>query len=652
MNQRHTTTLFRRAAGVALLLVLTAIIVPDRTATATGQSAENVRAGEAFASSNAGLYVSEQAGDCNQRPRSDALTTSATTSRESYLFGVINDEGLHYADEWKRGVRATTLELQWKRYEPQEGVFDVEYIGFMQQRLAQLKSKGWFVQLVPGYQYVPDWVFTNYPDMRYVNQYGDQYNPARSSFRVINAPFNPKARALIAGYIERLFQDFDPADFDSVRVGGGVQGELRYPPPEWNGHSNSYWAFDRYAQDPAKSDIPAEIVGWRPGIDRNPGSEGRGQLIVNPGFEQTHASFPVLAWSPDDEVTADVIRANPHNGNRALKVTVCSPHRVHQFVRVAPSTAYHFGAWLRTGDHVSQARVFFNQYDASWQPVADATFGALASDSVEWDYQSGHLITSPATQYLKVELDGNRPGIYFFDDLWLQQVGDTNNQNRDVTVPLAFYDWYTRVLTDYQNWQIGEIRKYFGGQLDVLYAGKGLRTNQVTDALTNDLRGDGWSERTSALYSAAQYGRHVAGLNTTEQTAIYLTGVDEPAVHLVDDASPYPSRWSAARWIAYLAKTRGLPVWGENSGQDDTTRLSLSAQRMHANGFLGLMWAFESELYADPNPAGYATISEYESTIAKYEELRAIHLPVVLRDEESNPSMKGKETILRKVKSE
>jgi len=58
-----------------------------------------------------------------------------------YLFGVINDQGAHYDDEWSRGVRATTLELQWKRYEPQEGVYDLAYINHLKDILRQLKDK-------------------------------------------------------------------------------------------------------------------------------------------------------------------------------------------------------------------------------------------------------------------------------------------------------------------------------------------------------------------------------------------------------------------------------------------------------------------------------------------------------------------------------
>jgi hypothetical protein len=183
----------------------------------------------------------------------------------AFLFGVINDEGRpqHYADEWARGVRATTLELQWKLYEPEEGVYDTDYVDHLKGVMRGLKAQGWYVQLVPGYHYAPDWVYANYPDVYYVNQYGEAYDPDPvndGAFRVINAPFNPRARALIAGYISRIFSDFDQSDsglrFDSMRIGGGVLGELRYPNGDWNGHTNAYWAFDAAAQNPTLSGIP------------------------------------------------------------------------------------------------------------------------------------------------------------------------------------------------------------------------------------------------------------------------------------------------------------------------------------------------------------------------------------------------------------
>lgn len=562
-----------------------------------------------------------QAASCSPPPGAEILSP--------YLFGVINDQGTHYADEWSRGIRATTFELHWNLYEPFEGVYDQAYVAHMQQVLASLEAQGWHVQLIPGYHYVPDWVFANYPGMHYVNQYGEAFDPdprTQGDLRIINAPFNPQARALIARYLERLFQDFPAANFDSIRVGGGVQGELRYPPGQWNGRSNAYWAFDAHAQNPAESGLPAAAAGWRPGIDPNPGSVGRGQLLVNPGFERNHPRFAIFGWSVDDEVEARLGGQQPHSGALALQLTIRQPHRVHQYVRAEPGATYQFGAWLRSGG--GQARFFVTQYGADWQPVAGATFAKLESGDAAWSQRSGSLAVSSETRYLKIELDGDRPGDYFFDDLWLKRSGEANGQDRDVDTPLAFFDWYVQALTAYQNWQIAEIRRHSSAQLDVLYAGKGLMSDHLIDALNNDLHGDGWSESSRALYAAGDYDRHVAGLPTDGKIALYLTGVEDPPASAVDDASPYPGDWSAARWLAWLADRGGFAIWGENTGRNDRDEMRLALERTRANGFIGLMWGFESQLYAGPG-SGYAAIEDFQAEIAPYALPCRAYLPAI-----------------------
>jgi len=555
----------------------------------------------------------------------------------SFLFGVISDIGSNYPDMWSRGLRATTLEFHWRFYEPREGVYNQAYIDRMKQSLIALNAQGWFVQMIPGIQYIPEWVFINHPEFYFVNQYGESYTPdipTRGDYQVINAPFNPAARDLIAGYIARIFQDFDQTDprlqFDSVRIGGGPQGELRYPPPEWNGHHNSYWAFDSAAQNAAVSGIPAAVVGWRPGIDPNPGTTGRGQLIVNPGFEATHPFLQIPAWSPEDEITAELTSEEPHGGSQALKITILTPNRIHQYVRVSPNTTYQIGGSLRSGDGQGRARILLEQYDANNQPIPDAPFAKLETQSTLWADQNASLATSATTRYLKVEMDGDRPGIYYFDDLWLRMAGSANTQDRDLSVPIAFYDWYVASLTNYQNWQISEIRKHFAGQLDVVYAGKGVRNHQITDALANDLRGDGWSEASSALYSASAYERHVAGLIDTQGISLYVTGIEQPPAGFANDTTPYPNDWSAARWISFLGQKRGLPVWGENTGRNSPAEMRLSAMRILLSGLRGMMWAFESDLYANPNDQGFATIVDYETLIREFASIRYTFLPLTM----------------------
>jgi hypothetical protein len=552
-------------------------------------------------------------------------------SGRNYLFGVINDTGDHFEDEWAHGVRATTLEFQWKMYETADGVYDQGYIDHMKQRMADLKQAGWYVQLVPGSQYTPAWVFTHYNDMRFVNQYGEPYTPSTTSgdMNVTNAIFNPQARQLIARYLRRIFLDFPQADpsyrFDSVRVGGGVQGELRYPPAVWNGHSNSYWAFDVYAQDGSISGIPANAAGWRPGIDPNPGTLGRGQLVLNAGFEESHPFFTVPSWAPDKQVTIASDPGNPHSGSRSLRVELQTADRVHQFVKVQPGMTYDLSGWLRSGDGVGNARIIAVQYGSDHQPVPGASFLLIESSSKGWSQVSGSIQLSASTKFLKVELDGDRPGKFFFDDLSLIRQGDPNPGGRDISVPTAFYEWYVSRLTAYQNWQIDELRTHYNGQLDVLYPGKGILADDLIDALSNDLAGDGWNEDTSALYAGTFYQVHSGALPENGNLTIFLTGIEDPPEDLVDDSSPYPNDWSAARWIAHLAHSRGLDAWGENSGRNNKQEMELTLSRMYANGYVGVMWGFESEMYSGQ----YATINDYQTLISYYSNLMRTYLPVV-----------------------
>jgi hypothetical protein len=552
-----------------------------------------------------------------------------------YLFGVVNDQGQHYGDLWQRGVTATTFELQWKLYEPQQGVYDQSYIDHMKDLLRSLKQQGWIIQLIPGFHYAPDWVYSYNPDIYYVNQYGDKYDPdpiTQGDYRVINAPFNPQAQSLIAGYLSRIFEDFDQTDltlrFDSVRVGGGPQGELRYPPSEWNGITNSYWAFDKYAQDATLSGIPTQVIGWRPGIDENPGSIDRGQLLVNPGFEDQHDYYNLLGWSPDDELEASISSSHPMSGNHSLQLTTTSPNRMHQFVRVKPNQTYDFGGWAVSDDGKGLARILVTQYDSANRLISSAPFGKAESSSTEWASISSMITTLPETEFLKFEVDGDRPGRYYFDDLWLIKSGDSNRSDRDINIPLKFYDWYVHSMTRYQNWQISEIRQHYAGQIDVVLAGKGVRMNQMTDALTNDLRGDGWSELSRGLYSAADYQRHISAI-TADNISIYMTGIEDPPESDIDDKSPYPGQWSGAHWLAHLARIHGFSIWGENSGQNNLHEMELAVKRMQQNSFFGLLWAHESNLYADPNPNNYATANDYQIIIEKFSIQERIYLPLI-----------------------
>jgi hypothetical protein len=96
------------------------------------------------------------------------------------------------------------------------------------------------------------------PGALYVNQYGDAFETTAPGMKSLNSVFNTIARSRQARYLEQVFRNLG-TDWFAVRLGGGWFGELNYPPHEYRGRKNCYWAYDEAAQ--AQCPVP----GWRPG---------------------------------------------------------------------------------------------------------------------------------------------------------------------------------------------------------------------------------------------------------------------------------------------------------------------------------------------------------------------------------------------------
>jgi hypothetical protein len=182
------------------------------------------------------------------------LTASAAAAP---WFGVLDAKGAHAVEERSAGVSVAALEMNWGAYQPGPGQVDSGYVSTLRGRLNQLRSAGLNVVLDVGMQYPPAWIFTVDGNTRFVNQYGDVWRAGQSE-DVPNAVFDQTVRNYQAAYIAQVAADFGDV-FYAVRSGGLLQDELRYPDPNYNGHTNSYWAFDGAAQ--AQSPVP----GWRPG---------------------------------------------------------------------------------------------------------------------------------------------------------------------------------------------------------------------------------------------------------------------------------------------------------------------------------------------------------------------------------------------------
>jgi len=194
-------------------------------------------------------------------PTTNALpspTATPTPAPAGPWLGVLQATPANAATEKAAGVSIGELELSWSQYEPQPGVFDSTYAAAQRTRLAQLQQAGLQVTLDLGMQYPPAWIFSVNAATRFVDQYGDAWHGSLST-DVPNAVFDPAVRAAEAAYIARVAVDLGANNVATVRAGGLLQDELRYPDATYNGHGNCYWAFDSNAQ--AASPVP----GWRPG---------------------------------------------------------------------------------------------------------------------------------------------------------------------------------------------------------------------------------------------------------------------------------------------------------------------------------------------------------------------------------------------------
>jgi len=166
------------------------------------------------------------------------------------------------------GIRVWRVGLLWHFYEPRENEFNQTYIAGFRNYLSAIRQADLKIVLwISFHWYVPDWVYA-IPNSRVVNQYGDEYvgNP-ETGRDFANWIWNPAIRAILANTLKHILEDFG-TDFWAVSPAIGRWGEIQYPPPEYNGHTNSYWAFDELAQ----ADCP--VPSWKPG-DPSPNDEAR-----------------------------------------------------------------------------------------------------------------------------------------------------------------------------------------------------------------------------------------------------------------------------------------------------------------------------------------------------------------------------------------
>lgn len=147
--------------------------------------------------------------------------------------------GARMRDLFAKGVRMRSLELSWRKYEPQDDAWDEGYLDRIRPELAEMRKQGFLVVLDLGLQYAPQWAIDIRP-MR------DHFGNVKTQRVGANTIFNAKAREEVAEYLHRIAEKLG-TDFHGVRISSGVHphGEILYPD---GAAMNGYWAWDEDAR--------------------------------------------------------------------------------------------------------------------------------------------------------------------------------------------------------------------------------------------------------------------------------------------------------------------------------------------------------------------------------------------------------------------
>jgi hypothetical protein len=394
---------------------------------------------------NAASDVDTQTSATRPGPPNLAGPCGGTSRRRSgYRWGLIDREVVQLAEQRAAGVTLRLASLSWRRFYPAQGTRDEAYIERRRQEFAAMRAAGFKLVLSLGFHDSPEWVHLAYPDSRYVNQWGEPYDePGAHDAGDANLVFNSNLRMLVDGYIRDVLEEFG-SDFFAIRLGGGRYGELTYPPAEFAGRDNNYWAYDRNAA----------------------------------------RTNPVPDWRPGNASTED--EAEP------------------------------------------------------------------------------------------------------------------------------FLDWYHQQLVDYELWQIRTLRRYWGGEIMMLFPSWGIRPGQAAAAASAGLSGRTPAEANGEIQRGYDFRRQVAAIDD-RNVIVTTTWLEAGRWDPDGDCSNDAARWTPVHYLARLAARHPLRlrVFGENGGRDSSDDMRFAARQMRRYGLLGMLWYSGSEMRS----GRFASLEDYRELI-------------------------------------
>lgn len=172
-----------------------------------------------------------------------------------------------------------------------------------------------------------------------------------------------------------------------------------------------------------------------------------------------------------------------------------------------------------------------------------------------------------------------------------------------------FANWYMDKLTEFQNWQIAQVRAGYGGKIMVLYPSWGIRPTQLAAAIAVNLNGTTSAETNGEIQRGFDWGRNIPAI--TDPNVVITSTWLNPNPAWYNDSGTDQRYWSPIKFLSHLANQRGLQKFGENTGADYLADMIQSADLVVANGLLGMLWYREDELFS----GNYATLQDYTNVI-------------------------------------
>jgi hypothetical protein len=255
------------------------------------------------------------------------VTTGKRSTATGTVWGLAGGyAGVSLGDAYRRSVRAVLVEASWATAEPRPGQFDQAYLGQLAAQVRSYRSMGFQVALNYGLQDAPGWLMA-LPGARYVNQDGTMYTAGPLPDLV----FDTSLRSFAQAYTDVILRLLGRSVY-LVRVGGGYDGELGYPPPAGGEPANQYWAYGPAAQ--AGSPEP----GWRP---CSPGHPGQARTFLAwylnalVGYQQWQIQSVRSVYSGQIAVLYPSVGFSAANEQQALSDNLCGHTAVEQMGAIA-----------------------------------------------------------------------------------------------------------------------------------------------------------------------------------------------------------------------------------------------------------------------------------------------------------------------------